>query len=248
MSGNTRCLHQFRYSHFNEKARWALAYKGLDVPRKNYLPGPHAGQITELSGQGQTPVLQWGERVVPGSAAIIDFLEREIPTPALYPADETLKAEALAIQSRFDEEVGPAVRRALFFETMNDSAYMARLFAGDRAWLVRASYAAMLPLVRPIMRKSMDISEAAQAEALATTEKALDYVAETSKETGYLAGDAFSVADLTAAALLAITANPSHVDMKRPEPKPASVNAWLARWEGHAGVSWVRRMYDLHRG
>jgi glutathione S-transferase len=42
-------LHQFPSSHFNEKARWALDYKGLEHSRLNYLPGPHMRPIKKLS-------------------------------------------------------------------------------------------------------------------------------------------------------------------------------------------------------
>ena len=34
MAGIT--LHQFLYSHFNEKARWALAFKGVPHERRSY--------------------------------------------------------------------------------------------------------------------------------------------------------------------------------------------------------------------
>lgn len=247
MTDAARCLHQFRFSHFNEKARWALAYKGCDVARKNYLPGPHAGAIRKLSGQTQTPVLAWDGTIVSGSEAIIDFLEREVPEPALYPADRALQREALDVQAHFDAEVGPQVRRALFIETVGDGAYMARLFAGDRSWLARNVYGAMLPLVRPVMRKSMDLTPQANAGALLATEKALDFVGNAAASTGYIVGDQFSVADLTCASLLAITANPDHVDMKRPEPMPRSLSNWLERWQNHPGVEWVREIYRKHR-
>jgi len=50
-------LHQFPYSPFNEKVRWALAFKGLEHRRINYMPGPHMRSIRKLSGQTTTPVL-----------------------------------------------------------------------------------------------------------------------------------------------------------------------------------------------
>jgi hypothetical protein len=51
-------LHQFPASHFNEKARWALDWKGLPHRRASYLPGPHAPRIRRLTGQTATPVLE----------------------------------------------------------------------------------------------------------------------------------------------------------------------------------------------
>lgn len=247
MSDAGRCLHQFRFSNFNEKARWALAFKGLDLPRKDYLPGPHGGQIKKLCPESFTPVLEWDGDHIQGSAAVIDHLERVQPKPALYPADPAEKEEALRVQAHFDERVGPEVRRALFLDTMSDAGYMANLFAGGKPWLVRKSYGTMLPLVRPLMRSAMDLTPDKQSAALKATEEGLDLVAERSKATGYLVGTQFSVADLAAAALLSITANPDHPDMKRPEPMSKTTRAWMERWKDHPGTRWIKEMYAKHR-
>ena len=47
----------------------------------------------------------------------------------------------------------------------------------------------------------------------------LDEIAEQAAATGYLVGNSFSVADLTAAALRAPIASVEHVDMERPNPR-----------------------------
>jgi glutathione S-transferase len=104
-------LLQFPYSHYNEKARWALDLKHVPHARRNLLPGPHMLPIKRLTGQTTVPVLRIGERVVPGSARIIDELEQRYPEPPLYPADPALRKWALEIQACFDEEIGPRVRR-----------------------------------------------------------------------------------------------------------------------------------------
>ena len=125
-------LFQFQGSPFNEKARWALDWKGLAHERISLLPGPHVRTIQKLSGQAKTPVLRYAGQVVPGSAQIIDTLETRHPAPPLYPADASQRARALEIQREFDEEVGPAVRCAKFFEVM-DPAYVKQVFAHHRS-------------------------------------------------------------------------------------------------------------------
>ena len=90
-------LHQFNFSHFNDKARWALSYKGVEYTRETYLPGPHMPAIRKLSGQTSTPVLDWHGKVIAGSAAVIAHLELAAPSPALIPADERLAQQALAL-------------------------------------------------------------------------------------------------------------------------------------------------------
>jgi glutathione S-transferase len=83
--------------------------------------------------------------------------------------------------------------------------------------------------------------------AFEATEAALALVAKRSRETGYLVGDAFSIADLCAAALLAPSANPGDSPMEQPLPRPAKLASWLMRWNDHPGVAWVREMYRAHR-
>ena len=138
-------LHQFLYSHFNEKARWALDFKGVPHQRRPYLPGPHRPAMQKLSGQGQTPVLTIGAEVISGSARIIDSLETRYPEPALYPVDPSARTEALALQKRFDEEVGPAVRTALFSVLIDEGGYLTRMFARDASAPVRMLYRGNLP-------------------------------------------------------------------------------------------------------
>ncbi len=241
-------LHQFPYSHYNEKARWALDWKGIAHERVDYLPGPHAPQMQRLSGQMQVPVLQIGERTIAGSAAIIDALENLQPEPSLYPSDPVLRERALALQRHFDAEVGPRVRRALFSVLLREPAYVCRVFAGRRSAPVRAAYRALFPVTRQVMGRSMSIFDAREvAEAFEATRAALDLVASSVGPSGQLVGDRFSVADLTAAANLALLVRPDHPDMARPEPVPASVQAFMSRWESHPASRWALEQYRRHR-
>jgi len=241
-------LHQFEFSHFNEKARWALAWKGLECERRSYLPGPHMAPIRKLSGQMQVPVLEIDGEVVPGSAAIIDRLERSFPEPALYPSEPDVRAEALAIQRRFDAEVGPATRTALFSELLPDGAYFSAMFGRKASASARSLYRAAFPVTRLLIARNTGASDPANvARAFEVTEAALDEVATRAAATGHLVGDRFSVADLTAAALLCPIANPAHPDMAKLEPIPERYRALLARFSEHPGMAWVTRMYAEHR-
>lgn len=241
-------LHQFEFSHFNDKVRWALAFKGIEHSRRSYLPGPHMRPIRRLSGQQQTPVLALGQEVVAGSAAIIDVLEAQFPEPALYPADPKLRSEALALQGRFDDEVGPASRSALFSVLVNEPAYLTSMFARKASGPARFAYRALFPIAKGLIARGNGVDQPDGVErAFRRFEQALDEVAKDAGGSGYLVGDTFSVADLTAASLLAPFANPNHPDMRRPEPMPADLAAVMARYKDHAALDWCRRIYADHR-
>jgi glutathione S-transferase len=248
MNGASVVLHQFPFSHFNEKARWGLDWKGVPHVRETYLPGPHAPQIQRLSGQTMTPVLVLDGEVIPGSARILDALERRFPERPLLPADPVLRRRALEIQERFDREVGPAARTVLFSVLIDEPDYLCRIFAGHRSLPVRTLYRATLPLAKGrIARANAAQDPAAIERAFEVTRQALDFVAKEVGSRGQLVGDSFSVADLACASLLAVLTQPPHPDMQRPQPMPERIEALLARFAADPAVQWVLDQYRLHR-
>lgn len=55
-------LYQFAFSHFCEKARWALDYKSIPYTPVNLLPGLRIKPIRKLAPKTCMPVLVDGER------------------------------------------------------------------------------------------------------------------------------------------------------------------------------------------
>jgi glutathione S-transferase len=241
-------LLQFPYSHYNEKARWALDVKRVPHARRSLLPGPHAPTILRLTGETTVPVMRFGDEIVAGSARIIDELERRFPEPALYPADAALRRRALEIQAWLDDDIGPRVRRGVFAALLQEPAYVCWTFSSERGAPVRALYRALFPLTKIVMKRSMGLTGPASVEdAHAGVKRALDFVASEAGPHGYLVGDAFTVADLTAASLLAPAVMPPDSPMALPLPRPVRVREWLARWATHPGTAWVRDQYRRHR-
>ncbi len=242
-------LHMFPKSHFNEKARWGLDYKSVAHKRIPYLPGPHTGKIMKLSGQPQTPVVKFDDgSVVAGSTAILLELETRYPDPALLPADEAARAEAMAIVEKFDGDIAVKERRGFFVNLIDEPDYLCSMFAVGQPAMMRFVYRHMLPLVRGKMVRSMEIDgEASREEGLAVTRDAFDFIAEKTAATGYLVGNGFTIADLTAAAIMAPSVKVDHPDMRKPEPVPPRVQDWYDRFADHPGAAWVRGMYARHR-
>jgi len=247
MSANALVLHMFPASHYNEKARWALDWKGLAHERVSHLPGPHVVTIKRVSGQTQTPVLVIDGRAISGSARIIEELERAFPARPLYPEDPAQRQQALSIQQRFDDEVGPAVRTAGFSVMLGEADFVCATFTRTQPSWKRALYRAAFPLIRPLMASANGVNPANVERAFARTQLALDETARMIGPSGQLVGTRFSVADLTAAALFAPLVALSHPDMAPPQPVPARIAELYARFEKHATVQWVREQYAKHR-
>lgn len=240
-------LLQFPFSHFNEKVRWALDFKGIAHQRINYLPGPHVPQIRRLTGQNAVPVLRIDGKVIFGSARIIDELEQRYPTPPLYPQDRALRDEALTLQARFDKELGPATRRLIFDATLGEPAYVADMFSTGHPQWKRTLYRIASPLTAIVIRKGNGVDPERVRKAEDLVASTLDFLAERSTATGYLVGDTFSIADLAAVALLGPITDVPHPDMKKPRPMPARAEELLARYAGHPAVSWALEVYRRHR-
>jgi glutathione S-transferase len=240
-------LWQFRLSMYPEKARWALDYKGIPHVRRSLLPGPHIPQLFPRFGQKGMPILTHGDTVVKGSAEVIDYLERTFPAPALYPADPALCARALELQAWFDD-IGTHIRRAFFYEALSASVYFADLFSTGYPASARAAYRMGFPVTRGVMKLDMHITKRGADEGLRRMREALDMVIQNRGRHGYLVGDCFSVADLTAAVVLHPAVLPDEYPLKYPHPRPQQLEQWLAHWTEHPATAWVREMYSRHRG
>jgi glutathione S-transferase len=242
-------LLQFRHSPYNEKVRWALDLKHVSHRRRSLLPGPHLATVKRLTGHTGTPVLLHDGTALDGSARIIDWLETHYAAPALMPADPVLRDEALRIQRWFDDDLTPRIRRPVLEALLQQPGYFAHVFADGAPAFKRWAYACVVPLAAPLVRKGNGITGATAIEdGLRAGTEALDFVAARGAATGYLCGDAFSVADLTAASTLAVLIRPVDSPMSCPQPVSRSFRELMDRYADHPGAAWVRRIYAEHRG
>jgi glutathione S-transferase len=98
------------------------------------------------------------------------------------------------------------------------------------------------------MRLSMGIDAARAAESRRKVEAAIDRIEHELQPSGYLVGDAFSVADLTAAALLSPVVLPREFPYVFPSPLPESVQRYRDSLADRRAVAWTEEMYRRHRG
>jgi glutathione S-transferase len=248
MGSETPVLWQLRFSHYNEKARWALDYKGIEHVRRSSLPGPHVLRARRLYGGQTLPALVLDGRAVGDSTAVIEAAERLRPQPRLYPADPADRSRALALEDHFDEQLGPHVRRVVFYHLLPDRRFTAEVSTLERGSAARGAYRLALPLLEPLMRSSMGIDRDRAEAGRAKTVQALDRIQREVGPDGYMVGGAFTVADLTAAALLSPLVRPPQFSYRLPERWPDAFEAFRDSVKEHPGFAWVTEMYRRHRG
>ena len=89
------------FSHYCEKARWALEACGVEYREEGHLPLFHVMPV-KLAGGGRTvPLLVDGRTVVADSTPIIAWADAKRPG-TLLPADERDREEALQLEDELD--------------------------------------------------------------------------------------------------------------------------------------------------
>jgi len=241
-------LYQFAFSHYNEKVRWALDWKGLPSERRCLLPGLHERRIRRLSGgPTTTPLLQDGARAISGSAAIVAHLETRAPSPPLFPADDEARRQVEDWVRWLDDEIGPAVRLALFHELLQEPGYASRIFTTGQPALKGALYRRIFPRLVPMLRRRMSIDADRAAAARQTVVAGLRRMNEASRASGYLVGDRFGAADLTAASLFFPLYFPPQLGFALPAGPSPALDAWRARWRDRPGSAYVLGLWSKHR-
>jgi glutathione S-transferase len=236
-------LWQYNFSNFNEKARWALDFKGISHERRSLLPGSPRAMAFSL--RGTLPVLDLdGERIV-DSTSIVAALEHSFPEPALYPGDPAERQTALELEDFFDEQAGHELRRAGFFDWRANPGFVSDLLTTGHGAGTRTFMRVVLPGAMVYARRRYRIYSTDAEQARRRLTVALDRIAEETASSGYLVGSRFSVADLTAAALLFPLAWPA--ELQYPYPAPPEWIGLKAHSE-HPAVDWIREMYRRHRG
>lgn len=251
-SADMPVLWHIEVSHYSEKIRWALEFKEIEHRLKAPPPGLHMAIAFALTrGEHKTfPVLRLEGRNIGDSSAIIAALEDYRPLPPLYPDGSADRRRAVELESFFDERLGPPMRLLGWHELLTDPERLGELTASMLPEPVRGSSLARAGSRRfgtafVKLRYHVEV-EAAAAEARTDVLAALDRLEAELGDGEYLAGDRFSVADLTAASLFYPLVNPPEGPSVLPDAPPGLAE-FRAPLEQRPGYLWVQRMFARHR-
>lgn len=209
-------LYQLHWSHYVEKVRWALDYKGLqwaavDVDPFTKREMQHLNCKTKLDSGSRlytVPTIQDEATgtVVGESSEILGYLERTYPIPALYPVEANERAEVARWMVWLDSTVGLAARRLAYTQlALEHPGFLGQLFVpetvgteggyGFKAKLAGAIVAGTLAQRFRFLHNRAD-------RLFEELEQCLLMVAQRLSSQPFLVGDRFTAADLTLAALL----------------------------------------------
>jgi glutathione S-transferase len=245
---NLPVLWQLELSHYNEKVRWALDHKRIPHIRRSLLPGVHIFATRRLTGSvATTPVLTLDGRSIGDSTRIIAALEERWPEPPLYPAGGQPRRRALELEDYFDEELGPHVRRAVYHVLLEHPELVVPLFAHGQRLPARLLLSASFPVLRLVIRQRLTVNEAVALDSRRRAVAAMDRLEREIGPSGYLVGDRFTVADLTAASLLYPVVRPPQFPYPSVTEVPAEGREFLDALARRPGGRWVTEIYARHR-
>jgi len=201
------------FSHFNEKARWALDYCGVDYEEQRFLPvfsqvgvmvatRGRGGQADEVSTRFSTPVLVTsdGQRLC-DSTDIARWASKQAMANGadpLFPDDEVRE-----LVERYGRGYGADTRRAVFWHAFRSKKAFTKMATANVGPVQALAFRAMSPVNRPAMRKLLEINDEAYARSLAKIREVVEDAGRRLERSKYLVGDRFTAADLTFAALSA---------------------------------------------
>ena len=168
-------LYQHTLCPFSRKLRFQCAEKGIAVELLREYPWERRDGFIELNPAGQTPVLRDGELVLIDSAAIAEYLEETVQKSPLLGSGAEERAEARRLVAWFDQKFYSEVVVPLLGERMFKR--VVQRLAPDAATLRAAGRAA---------------------------EGHLDYLDYLLERRRWVAGPAFGLADIAAAAQLSV--------------------------------------------
>jgi glutathione S-transferase len=237
-------------SHFNEKARWALDYKGIPHERRSVFPGMQAARARILRGGTSTlPVIDIDGTRIGDSTRIIEELERRWPDPPLYPADPDERQRALELEDFFDEHCAHDMRRVLFDPFLREPELMAEA-SGSNRHRGAGAVGFLYPVVERAVRRKYTVNPESVARSREIVVAAMDRIERERGPSGYLVGDFFSVADLTAAAIFSVLVRPPEFPYHQVDPArdPEDLKRWREGLVDHPAFEYVLQMYARHRG
>lgn len=231
------------FSHYCEKARWALDACGVDYVEDGHLPIFVYRAVWRAGGKRTVPILVDGSTKLFDSTDIVAWADAKKPGTLLGPED------ALRLEDEFDKQLGPAARRWAYFQLLPRKDLDAFVTEGVPRWEARA-----LKLVRPLalemIRRGLKVTPEGKAKSEAKLDALFALVDDVMSDgRKYLCGDRFSVADLTWASLAAPVVHPPRHPSKYGEMHGFSdeAQAKMDAWRATRGGQHVLNMYARHR-
>ncbi len=256
--GMTNRLISLAFSHYNEKARWALDICGIPYVEEKYMPGFSSlavmratafrgGSDDRVSTKYSTPLLLLSDGTKLHDSADICRYASEKGGNDLYPSPEVEELERY-----FHDRIGPNTRRVAYGFAFEDPQILARM-ADDNVSARQARWFKRLyPLVVRRLRGGLGLDPERIEKSQGHVRAEFDALAERLGEREFLCGGTFTAADLTWAsmvvpAILVTREEGFGASMPTLDEIPEEAVQLVGELRGHPAGQFALRMYREHR-
>lgn len=241
-------LYQFELSHYCEKIRLILDYKGLPYRKIEIMPGVGQFDLFKLSGQRQVPVLKDGAEVIADSTAIALYLDQKYPDRPILPTDPQQRALCLLMEEWADESIGLNARKVMLGAFSQNPDLRSAILPPTAPGFLRSVVEAVPREALDLLGTGVGLGSDAVKSARKSMQQNLEALSVLLSDKPYLVTDRPTLADFAVAGLSMYVKFPAGPYLDIPEtlkgkgvPGLADAPAYFTFWE------WRDRLYADYR-
>lgn len=190
-------FYQFYFSHFSEKARFALDICDHSYEPVILIPGAHALKVSKFAKSTSLPILKLKDKVVQGSSEIINYLIQKHPA-------KNLQVNDLSLEKEMDDSFGKGTQVLLYFHILDNHEMLIQLFGGGDPKKEKLLRRLGLDHIANGLVELYQLSEDSYNEYRNKLEQTLKKTDSLLKGNGFLNGDHLTRLDITMAGLLSV--------------------------------------------
>jgi glutathione S-transferase len=237
------------FSHFCEKARWALDHGRIEYTEEAHAPIFSSVAAKRAGGTRQVPVLVVDGEAIPSSTEIARWVDEQPGVEPLFPDGDL---DVVAWDDELVRRFGPATRRVGYFHALqtSDRDLASMLLGPTIPGYQRALGRFGARAIAVLIRRGLRVDAAGAERSTRIVDDIFARVAATLADgRRYLTGDAFTAADLAFAALATPVIWPdayaaTAVPLERLTP---SLRDIIAVRRAEPAGEFALRLYDEHR-
>jgi glutathione S-transferase len=237
------------FSHFCEKARWAVDRSGVTYTETSHAPLAHIWAVFRARGNRTVPVLVTDDGVFGDSTDILKYVDPFLPEDArLYPEEPAARREVEELEDLFDRKLGPRARRWAYSWLVYERPIVARLFEASMTPREKKISPLLVSAAIVAIKQSMRITPALRDSEFAKLLEMYEALDERLSRGAFLVGDKFSAADLTLAALSApLVVPPENPWMPNLAEAPAKMQEQIEAFRATKAGAHVLALYRDER-
>lgn len=241
-------LYQFPISHYCEKARWTLDFKGVPFEIKNLLVGFHYKKLKSMAADTTVPVVVHQATTIQGSDKIIDYLDQQISENSLTPDDPELARQSREWEAYAAKHFGDPIRCILYDILLEHPNLLIPRFAYGGPWYSKLLYKAIYSQLKQKVRVGLRINDKSVGISKKLVERGMNKLASHVRQREFVVGGQFSRADLTVCSLLSpLLGPPGSPYANGISSMPEAILQYRDSIVDEDVMQWVSNIYKNHR-